>query len=70
MIDPLDADPDRGSAASAPRWVKVLGLIGIIVVVVIVVLELAGVGDHGPQRHVPAVDTSQVEKVQAQAVRA
>jgi hypothetical protein len=38
-------------APSAPRWVKIFGLIAAVVVAVFLVLLLTG-DDHGPGRHV------------------
>lgn len=38
-----------------PRWVKIT-LIALIVAVLVVVLVLASGGQHGPARHLPALD--------------
>jgi len=36
----------------APRWVKVLGIIGGALLLLVVVLQLTGIGgQHGPGRH-------------------
>ena len=44
------ADPDDGSTAGTPRWVKVFGIIAFIVILFFVVSLLLGVR-HGPGRH-------------------
>lgn len=42
--------PERGSAPSLPRWVKVFGIIFIVLILVFVILHLTGnslgFGDH------------------------
>jgi hypothetical protein len=45
--------PDRGSAPSTPRWVKVFGIIALVVVLLFVISLLAGVR-HGPGLHSPS----------------
>ena len=42
--------PDRRSAPSTPRWVKVLGIIFIVLVLLVVILHLTGnsLGGHTP----------------------
>jgi len=32
---------------SAPRWVKVLGIVALVVIVIVVIIHLAGGGLHG-----------------------
>ena len=39
--------PDRGSPPSAPRWVKLFGIIGVVVVVVFVISHLTGTSPFG-----------------------
>ena len=40
---------------SAPRWVKIVGIIVIILVLLVGTLMFAGVGGpHGPRRHLPS----------------
>jgi len=39
-------------AEGTPRWVKVFGIVALVLVVAIVVMLLAGIGDHGPGRHI------------------
>jgi hypothetical protein len=47
--------PDRESTTSAPRWVKVFGIIALVVVLLVVILLLTrGPGGHGPNRHTGA----------------
>jgi hypothetical protein len=47
--------PDRGSTASTPRWVKVFGIITIILILVVLFVVVTGVGGpHGPGRHMPS----------------
>jgi hypothetical protein len=66
MADPppyLDSDnytsedtrvgPDRGSAISTPRWVKVFGIILIVLVLLFVILHLTGRGLGG---HTPPIE--------------
>jgi len=43
--------PDRGSAPSIPRWVKVSGIIVIVLVLLFVILHLTGNGFGG--HHLP-----------------
>lgn len=48
-------EPDRGSNTSAPRWVKVFGIIAFVLVLLVVVIIFTGVsGEHGPGRHMPS----------------
>jgi hypothetical protein len=38
---------------SAPRWVKVSGIIVIILVLLLAILKITGIGgNHGPGRHI------------------
>ncbi|MFS0700076.1 hypothetical protein AB6N24_08920 [Cellulomonas sp. 179-A 4D5 NHS] len=56
----MDTTPDRPSSPSAdhvrterpraPRWVKVLAMLGAMVAALVVIALLVG-GEHGPQRH-------------------
>jgi hypothetical protein len=46
-------EPDRGSAAGTPRWVKVFGIVVALVLLVVIVMVAAG-GSHGPDRHLPS----------------
>jgi hypothetical protein len=47
--------PGRGSTPSAPRWVKVFGIIAIVLVLLVVIIMFTGVGGkHGPGRHIPS----------------
>lgn len=48
MADPA---PDPGEEASAPRWVKIFGIVFAILVLLFVVKHLAGGGFRG---HMPA----------------
>ena len=50
------ADPDGGSTAGTPRWVKVFGIVALVLLLLLVVVQFAG-GGHGPGRHVPPGDT-------------
>ena len=43
---------DRGPTSSAPRWVKVFGIITLILIVLLVIMLL--IGGHGPGRHRPS----------------
>jgi hypothetical protein len=48
-------EPDRGSNANTPRWVKVFGIITLVLVLLVVVVMFTGVGgEHGPGRHIPS----------------
>ncbi len=47
--DELGVGPDRESATSTPRWVKVFGVIALVLVVLLAILLLSG--GHGPGRH-------------------
>jgi hypothetical protein len=40
----------RGSRTTAPRWVKLLGIVALVLAVLVVVLLVTG-GEHGPRRH-------------------
>jgi len=42
--------PDRGSPPSAPRWVKVFGIIVLVLVLLFVILHLTGGGFGGHTR--------------------
>ncbi len=45
------AGVDHGSTG-APRWVKILGIIGLIVALLVIIMVLTDVGgEHGPSRH-------------------
>ena len=47
----------RVSTTSAPRWVKVFGIIAIVLILLFVVVVFADVsGPHGPGRHIPSGD--------------
>jgi hypothetical protein len=49
--------PDHGSIPSAPRWVKVFGIIAIVLALFVLFVVLTGVGGpHGPVRHMPSGD--------------
>ena len=50
-------DPKHGSTPSAPRWVKVFGIVALIVVLLLFILLLIGGGSHGPGRHARSGDT-------------
>ena len=63
------ADPPRSPdprPPSAPRWVKLLGIIAIVVVLLVIVILIAGGGEHGPSRHVPGDDNLGVHTLPAQ----
>jgi hypothetical protein len=49
---PPDAVAERAvePTTGAPRWVKILGIVGALLVLLIIVMLLAG---HGPGRHMP-----------------
>ena len=47
-------EPDRGSTAGTPRWVKVFGIVVVAVILLIVVVMIAVGGSHGPGRHLPS----------------
>jgi hypothetical protein len=50
--DDTGVGPDRESAAGAPRWVKVFGIIALVLVLLFVILMfIKGPGGHGPGRH-------------------
>lgn len=52
-------DPDHGEGM--PRWVEVFAVVGaLLLLVVIVVLVSGGHEGHGPGRHLPEGDASQV----------
>lgn len=42
---------DRGSAASTPHWVKILGILAVILVLAFVVLHITGNSPFGPGGH-------------------
>jgi hypothetical protein len=59
--DDTGVGPDRASTAGTPRWVKVFGIVTLVLIVLFVVVALTGRGGgHGPRRHMPGSDTSQV----------
>ena len=47
---------ERGSAPSAPRWVKVFGIIFIVLVLAFVILHLTGNSLGGPGSHTPPIE--------------
>ena len=51
--------PDRESPPSAPRWVKVFGIIAIFLLLLFIILHLTGnnLGGHGA--HIPPGETQQ-----------
>lgn len=55
-------DPGVGpgeSTTSAPRWVKVFGILVLVLVLLFAIVLLTGVGgEHGPDRHLLSGDTS------------
>ena len=53
-------DPYR-SDAGTPRWVKVAGVIALLLIVAFVLVTLTGRGGgHGPGRHTPGGDPSEI----------
>lgn len=58
-----EVEPDDGSPAGTPRWVKVFGLVAVVVIVVLVVAMLAGGGRHGPGRHTDGADEAPLARV-------
>ena len=63
------ADPPRSPdprPPSAPRWVKLLGIIAIVVVLLVIVILIAGGDEHGPSRHLPGDDNLGVHTLPAQ----
>jgi hypothetical protein len=46
-----ESKPSVSRPPGAPRWVKVLGLIGIALVVLVVLLHLTGNSPGGPGSH-------------------
>ena len=52
----LSPSSETGEAPGTPRWVKVFAIIALIVVLLVVILMVAGVGTHGPSRHMPSGD--------------
>jgi hypothetical protein len=51
---------------SAPRWVKVSGIIVIILVLLFVILKLTGIGgNHGPGRHLPGGASAEQTELEA-----
>ncbi len=47
---------DHGSPPSAPRWVKVFGIIVIVLVLLIVILHLTGNSPGGHGGHAPPIE--------------
>ncbi len=57
--DDTGVRPTADRPPSTPRWVKVSGIIVGVLVLVFVILQLTGtmgVGEHGPDKHVPSGD--------------
>ena len=50
--------PDHGSSASIPRWVKAFGLIVIVLVLLFGILHLTGTSPGGPGGHTPSIERS------------
>jgi hypothetical protein len=48
-----------------PRWVKVLAIAAVIFILIFVFLKFAGIGNHGPGRHLrhSTVPLSPIEAV-------
>lgn len=46
------AEPDRGTPAPVPRWVKVVGLVIVLLLLVLGIVLI--LGEHGPGRHAPS----------------
>ena len=42
---------EHAPGSSAPRWVKVFGIIAVIAILLLLGLMLFGGGRHGPGRH-------------------
>lgn len=43
--------PDHESPPSAPRWVKLFGIVALVLVLLFVILHLTGNGFGGPGMH-------------------
>ncbi len=57
--DDTGVQPTADRPPSTPRWVKVTGIIAGVLVLVFVTLRLTGtmgVGEHGPDQHIPSGD--------------
>ncbi len=50
--------PDRGSATTPPRWVKLFGIITIVLVLLVIIIMLFSGGEHGPGRHFKSDNTN------------
>ena len=50
---------DRDTLPSAPRWVKVFGIIALVFALLLIIALVTGLGGpHGPGRHIPPSDSS------------
>ena len=58
--DDVGVEPDREAPPSAPRWVKVTGIVAIVLILLVGVLLLlgGGAGGHGPGRHTGSADAA------------
>lgn len=46
---------DHVSNAGAPCWVKVVVIVAVCAALLFIILQVAGGGDHGPNRHAGGV---------------
>jgi predicted small lipoprotein YifL len=54
MVGYPEGASDHGDEPRTPLWVKVFGGLTVLVLLLFVFLQLAGSGEHGPGRHLPA----------------
>lgn len=62
--EPTGRDQPAGNTEGMPRWVRLSMIVaGILIAVMVIIMQVAGSspGGHGPSRHVPPADTSNVE---------
>lgn len=58
--DSARVGPNRGPTTGAPtypgtpRWVKVFGIVVLVLILLVAGVMVAGGGQHGPRRHMPA----------------